>query len=202
MFKYEKEFLFKVGIEKENPQYATLLQEKLCGVNMGIKQAIQYFSQSVKNDDTELSDLLLKIATEKLSYFEMISQTIKLLNGKGNLLDYQTNLSGNDNIVATGDSCTDLLSDIAAEEQAKLVYQYLYEKISDVKVREMLNFLINCTEEHSKLLREAFNKIQRNKIKADFKLTKEPRMCFSFIKPKLNENSYEDFKRTPPTIKF
>lgn len=202
MFKYERELLFEIGIEKENPQYAILLQEQLCGANMGVKQAIQYFSQSLKTNDTELSELLLKMALEKLDHFEMVSQTIKLLNGESDSFDYQTNLNGNDNIVATGDSCTDLLSDIAVEEQTKLVYQYLCEKISDVKVQRMLSFLISSTEERSKLLREAFNKIQRNKIKADFKTNKEPRMCFSMIKPKISENSYEEFKKTPPTVKF
>ena len=41
-----------------------------------------------------------------------------------------------DYVTVTGDLCADLLSNIASEQRAKVVYEYLYRQIEDKKVRE------------------------------------------------------------------
>lgn len=200
MFKYEKEFLIVANVEQENPQYAEFMREQLSGINMGLKLSIQFMSQGHKFEEGNLSTLLLDLAAEELEHYELISRTVNLLYGsKEKILNVFGNTVSNDSMVVTGEPCTDLLSDIALEQQAKSAYETLYKQIDDEKIKNILRFIINREENHSLLLREAFNKIQREKIKENYKTSKEPQMCFSVIKPKLCENSYDEFKNTPPT---
>ena len=156
MFKHEKMLFHQVGIEKPNPQYAVLLQEQLGGGNGEMKAAMQYMSQSFRIKDPEIKDLFLDIAAEELGHMEMVAQTIHLLNGHDvdavtvQAGEVQThvqlglnpgliNASGYswtaDYVTVTGDLCADLLSNIASEQRAKVVYEYLYRQIEDKKVR-------------------------------------------------------------------
>ena len=165
MFKHEKALFHPVAIEKPNPQYAALLQEQLGGGNGELKAAMQYMSQSFRIKDQEIKDLFLDIAAEELGHMEMVAQTINLLNGHDVDADsvpageIQThvilglnpgliNASGYswtaDYVTVTGDLCADLLSNIASEQRAKVVYEYLYRQIDDKKVKEtrLLLFLL------------------------------------------------------------
>ena len=144
MFKHEKQFLEPVAIEKPNPQYAALLQEQLGGANGELKSAMQYMSQSFRIKDPEIKDLFMDIAAEELSHMEMVAQTINLLNGHDvdasaapageiethvllGLNPGLMNASGYswtaDYVTVTGDLCADLLSNIASEQRAKVVYE-------------------------------------------------------------------------------
>lgn len=110
---------------------------------------------------------------------EMVANTINLLNGHdlnaekttvGNIEDQVltglnpmlTNASGHpwtaDYVNVTGDLAADLLSDIAAEQRAKVVYEYLHRQINDKGVRDTIDFLLNREEAHNTLFREAFNR--------------------------------------------
>ena len=164
MFKHEKILFHPVEVERPNPQYAVLLQEQLGGGNGELKAAMQYMSQSFRIKDPEIKDLFLDIAAEELGHMEMVAQTINLLNGhdvdatKVQAGEVQThvllglnpgliNSSGYswtaDYVTVTGDLCADLLSNIASEQRAKVVYEYLYRQIEDKKVRETIDFLLN-----------------------------------------------------------
>lgn len=144
MFKHEKKLFHPVAIEKPNLQYAALLQEQLGGANGELKAAMQYMSQSFRIKDPEIKDLFLDIAAEELGHMEMVAQTINLLNGhdvNASEVPYgeiQThvlmglnpgliNASGyswtGDYVSVTGDLCADLLSNIASEQRAKVVYE-------------------------------------------------------------------------------
>lgn len=163
MFKHEKQLFHPVEVEKPNPQYAVLLQEQLGGGNGELKAALQYMSQSFRIKDPEIKDLFMDIAAEELSHMEMVAQTINLLNGHD--VDYEQvdageiqshvilglnpgliNASGyswtGDYVTVTGDLCADLLSNIASEQRAKVVYEYLYRQINDQKVKDTIDFLL------------------------------------------------------------
>ena len=204
MFKHEKMFFHPVSVEKPNPQYAALLQEQLGGGNGELKAAMQYMSQSFRIKDPEIKDLFLDIAAEELSHMEMVAQTINLLNGhdvdseKVPSGEIQThvilglnpgliNASGYswtaDYVTVTGDLCADLLSNIASEQRAKVVYEYLYRQIDDKKVRETIDFLLNREEAHNQMFRDAFNKVQNSGSNRDFGTTKAARMYFSMSDP-------------------
>lgn len=207
MFKHEKMLFHPVGIERPNPQYAVLLQEQLGGGNGELKAAMQYMSQSFRVKDPEIKDLFLDIAAEELGHMEMVAQTIYLLNGhdveagKVQAGEVQThvqlglnpgliNSSGYswtaDYVTVTGDLCADLLSNIASEQRAKVVYEYLYRQIEDKKVRETIDFLLNREEAHNQMFRDAFNKVQETGSNRDFGTTKAAKMYFSMSEPGAN----------------
>ena len=207
MFKHEKMLFHPVEVERPNPQYAVLLQEQLGGGNGELKAAMQYMSQSFRIKDPEIKDLFLDIAAEELGHMEMVAQTINLLNGhdvdatKVRAGEVQThvllglnpgliNASGYswtaDYVTVTGDLCADLLSNIASEQRAKVVYEYLYRQIEDKKVRETIDFLLNREEAHNQMFRDAFNKVQETGSNRDFGTTKAAKMYFSLSNPGLN----------------
>lgn len=220
MFKHEKPLFHPVEIDCPNPQYAVLLQEQLGGANGELKAALQYMSQSFRIKDPEIKDLFLDIAAEELGHLEMVSQTINLLNGHDvdantvNDGEIQThvllglnpgliNASGYswtaDYVSVTGDLCADLLSNIASEQRAKVVYEYLYRQINDKKVRETIDFLLNREEAHNAMFREAFNKVQDTGSNKDFGTTQAAKMYFSMSNPS-PDSAIKDKPVTPPSF--
>ena len=213
MFKHEKQFFHPVEVECPNPQYAALLQEQLGGANGELKAAMQYMSQSFRIKDPELKDLFLDIAAEELSHMEMVSQTINLLNGHDVdaasvpageiqshvLLGLNPGLINASGYSWTGDLCADLLSNIASEQRAKVVYEYLYRQIEDKKVRETIDFLLNREEAHNAMFREAFNRVQETGSNRDFGTTKDEKMYFSMSEPS-PQSSLNSVKSTPPSF--
>ena len=216
MFKHEKILFHPVAIERPNPQYAVLLQEQLGGGNGELKAAMQYMSQSFRIKDPEIKDLFLDIAAEELGHMEMVAQTVNLLNGHD--VDAEKVVSGEiqshvilglnpglinasgyswtaDYVTVTGDLCADLLSNIASEQRAKVVYEYLYRQIKDTKVRETIDFLLNREEAHNQMFRDAFNKVQNSGSNRDFGTTKAARMYFSMSDP--GPNTFENGETKP-----
>lgn len=221
MFKHEKMLFHPVEIEKPNPQYAALLQEQLGGGNGELKAALQYMSQSFRIKDPDIKDLFLDIAAEELGHIEMVAQTINLLNGHdvdaskvadGEIQSHVlfglspglVNASGyswtGDYVTVTGDLCADLLSNIASEQRAKVVYEYLYRQISDKKVRETIDFLLNREEAHNAMFREAFNKVQNTGSNQDFGTTKAAKMYFSLSEPSANDNPFKNSDFSAPSF--
>ena len=222
MFKHEKQLFHPVGVERPNPQYAALLHEQLGGCNGELKAAMQYMAQSFRIKDTEIKDLFMDIAAEELGHMEMVAETINLLNGHD--VDYRTvpageiqthvvlglnpgliNASGyswtGDYVSVTGDLCADLLSNIASEQRAKVVYEYLYRQIEDKKVRETIDFLLNREEAHNQMFRDAFNKVQNTGSDRDFGTTKAAKMYFSMSEPSPNNNPFSDVDTKHPSFK-
>ena len=204
MFKHEKLLFHPVGVERPNPQYAALLQEQLGGGNGELKAAMQYMSQSFRIKDAKIKDLFMDIAAEELSHMEMVAQTISMLNGhdvdadKVAAGEIQThvqlglnpgliNSSGYswtaDYVTVTGDLCADILSNIASEQRAKVMYEYLYRQIDDKRVRETIDFLLNREEAHNQMFRDAFNSVQESGSNRDFGTTKAAKMYFSLSNP-------------------
>ena len=204
MFKHEKQLFHPVAVERPNPQYAALLQEQLGGGNGELKAAMQYLSQSFRIKDQKIKDLFLDIAAEELGHMEMVAQTINLLNGHdvdadqvkaGEIQSHVIlglnpgliNASGyswtGDYVTVTGDLCADLLSNIASEQRAKVVYEYLYRQIDDKKVRETIDFLLNREEAHNQMFRDAFNEVQDSGSNRDFGTTRAPKLYFPLTTP-------------------
>ncbi|MBC5629091.1 manganese catalase family protein [Clostridium sp. NSJ-6] len=218
MFKHEKKLLHEVKIEKPNPQYAVLMQEQLGGGNGELKAAMQYISQSFRIKDPAIKDLFLDIGAEELSHMEMVAQTINLLNGHD--VDYKrvdvgeiqthvmfgltpglVNSSGApwtaNYVTVTGDLVADLLSNIASEQRAKTVYEYLYRQIYDKHVRETIDFLLNREEAHNALFREALNKVKDTGSNRDFGVTEDSRLYFDLSSP---GRHFDNPNPTPPSF--
>lgn len=222
MFKHEKQLFHPVEVEGPNPQYAALLQEQLGGANGELKAAMQYISQSFRIKDKEIKDLFMDIAAEELGHMEMVAATINLLNGhdvnysKTNAGEIQThvllglspgliNASGyswtSDYVSVTGDLCADLLSNIASEQRAKVVYEYLYRQISDKKVRETIDFLLNREEAHNAMFREVFNKVQDTGSDRDFGVTKDSKLYFNLSTPSPNTDAFKNINFEHPSFR-
>lgn len=204
MFKHDKQLLREVRVDAPNPNYAAMLQEQLGGAQGELKAALQYLSQSFRIKDPEIKDLFLDIAAEELSHMEMVATTINMLNGHnldaqnatiGNieahvltgLLPMLSNASGQLWTAAyvneTGDLAADILSNIAAEQRAKVVYEYLHRQINDKGVRETIDFLLNREEAHNTMFREAFNRIQDTGSLKDWGITKDSKLYFNLSTP-------------------
>ena len=222
VFKHEKKLLFEVKVEKPNPEYANLLQEQLGGANGELKAAMQYMSQSFRIKDPAIKDLFMDIASEELSHMEIVGTLINLLNGHD--VNYKniangtieakvltglnpglTNASGyswtSDYVSVTGDLCADLLSNIASEQRAKVVYEYLYRQIEDKYVREAIDFLLNREEAHNAMFREAFNKISKTGSNLSFGVTEDSKLYFDLSTPSPTNNEFKNSNFSHPEFK-
>ncbi|MDU3337104.1 manganese catalase family protein [Paraclostridium bifermentans] len=219
MFKHDKKLLREVKVEKPNPQYAVLMQEQLGGGNGELKAAMQYMAQSFRIKDPVIKDLFMDIAAEELSHMEMVAQTINLLNGHDvnfnavesgeiethvltGLSPVLINSSGApwtaDYVTVTGDLVADLLSNIASEQRAKVVYEYLYRQIEDKYVRETIDFLLNREEAHNALFRDALNKVKDTGSNRDFGVTEDSKLYFDLSTPGPNHDTKINI--TPPSF--
>ena len=88
-----------------------------------------------------------------------------------------------DYVTVTGDLVADLLSNIASEQRAKVVYEYLYRQIEDKYVRETIDFLLNREEAHNALFRDALNKVKNTGSNKDFGITEDSKLYFDLSSP-------------------
>lgn len=204
MFRHDKNLLEMVKVERPNPNYAAMLQEQLGGPQGELKAALQYISQSFRIKDPAIKDVFMDIAAEELSHMEMVATAINLLNGHdphapqatvGNIEAHVlsglnpmlTNASGQLFTAAyvnvTGDLVADLLSNIAAEQRAKVVYEYLHRQINDQHVRQMIDFLLNREEAHNTMFRECFERVQNTGSNRDWGVDEDARMFFNLSTP-------------------
>lgn len=207
MFIHDKRLLQMVRVERPNPTYASMLSEQLGGPQGELKAAMQYISQSFRVKDPEIKDLFMDIGAEELSHMEMVATTVNLLNGhdvagptvpsghiEGQVLSglapMLVNASGFPWTAAyvnvTGDLAADLLSNIGAEQRAKVVYEYLHRQINDKYVRQTIDFLLNREEAHNTLFRQALNKIQDTGSNRNWGVDSDARLYFDLSRPGTN----------------
>ena len=219
MFKHEKTYLHPVKVDKPNPNYAALLQEQLGGPQGELKSAMQYLAQSFRIKDPEIKDLFLDVAAEELCHMEMVAAAVNMLNGhdpdamnatvgnvEAHVLTGLTPMLANASgylwtaayVNETGDAAADILSDIAAEQRAKVVYQNLYRQIDDKSVRETIDFLLNREEAYNTMFREAFNRIQDSGSQKDWGATVDSRIYFDLSHP--GGQSFDPAKKQPPSF--
>lgn len=204
MFKHDKQLLHEVKVDKPNPNYANMMQEQLGGPQGELKAALQYLSQSFRIRDPRIKDLFLDIASEELGHMEMVATLVNQLNGhelnaqnttvgsvEASVLSGLTPMLANASgypfngvyINETGDLAADILSDIAAEQRAKVVYEYLYRQIQDKGVRDTIDFLLNREEAHNTLFRQAFNELEESGSLKDWGVTPDSKQYFDLSTP-------------------
>lgn len=88
-----------------------------------------------------------------------------------------------DYVTVTGDIVADLLSNIASEQRAKVVYEYLHRQINDKNVRNTIDFLLNREEAHNALFRQALNKVKDTASNKDFGVTDDSKLYFDLSTP-------------------
>ena len=220
MWLYSKKLQYPISIKNKDLSMAKYIITQFGGPNGELAASMRYISQRYTMPDEKGKALLTDIGTEELGHMEMVAQTINLLNGHDvnsasvSAGEIQThvllglnpgliNASGyswtSDYVTVTGDLCADLLSNIASEQRAKVVYEYLYRQINDQKVRETIDFLLNREEAHNAMFREAFNKVQDTGSNQDFGTTKAAKMYFSMSNPSTN-STFPNTEVTPPSF--
>lgn len=151
---------------------------------------------------------------------EMVGQTIHLLNGhelgydqvKVGEIETMTmtgltpglfNASGYswtaDYVSVTGDLPADLLSNIASEQRAKVMYEYLHRQIEDKKVRETITFLLEREEAHNALFREAFESVREDGSNLDYGTSEAASLYYDLSKPDSEKNPAQ-IKPNPPSF--
>ena len=90
------------------------------------------------------------------------------------------------------------MSDIAAEQRAKVVYQYLYRQIEDEGVREVIDFLLNREEAHNTMFRQAFNRIVDSGSQKDWGVTSDSRIYFDLSG---DGQHFDPARKNPPEFK-
>lgn len=221
MFQHDKKLLHPVKVDGPNIRYAAMLQEQLGGPQGELKAALQYLSQSMRIKDPEIKDLFLDIAAEEMGHMEMVATMVSQLNGhhldaenanvgniEAHVLTGLTPMLSNASgylwtaayINETGDLAADILSDIASEQRAKVVYQYLYRQINDKGVREAIDFLLNREEAHNTMFREAFNRIQDSGSQQDWGATADSRIYFDLSHPGGQSFDPAKSKDNPPSF--
>lgn len=90
------------------------------------------------------------------------------------------------------------MSNIASEQRAKVVYEYLYRQIEDKYVRETIDFLLNREEAHNALFRDALNKVKDTGSNRDFGVTEDSKLYFDLSTPGPNHDTKINI--TPPSF--
>src|SRR3954468_19954158 len=80
MFMHNKRLQYTVRVAEPNPRLATMMLEQFGGPDGELAAAMRYFTQALGEDDPGRKDMLLDIATEELSYLEVIGSIVAMLN--------------------------------------------------------------------------------------------------------------------------
>ncbi|MDD4036294.1 MAG: manganese catalase family protein [Bacilli bacterium] len=162
MWRYEKKLQFPVNIKNKDVRLAKSIVTQFGGPDGELAAALRYLSQRYTMPDERGKALLTDIGTEELAHVEMISAmvyqliqdaTIEELKAAG--LDgyyadhgkgiYPINASGvpfsATYFASKGDPIVDLYEDLAAEEKARITYEYLMNLTNDPDVIAPLAFL-------------------------------------------------------------
>lgn len=176
MWIYNANLLFDTRVSYPDPRMAQLLFAQYGGPDGELASAMQYLNQRFTMENKRVRQLLVDIGTEELAHLEIIGVTIrKLLKGihpkqmkelgiaehyveHGNGLFYM-NPSGNawtaDSLHQVGDPIADIMSNIAAEERARAVYEHLITLTDDPHLQDTLRFLRERELVHAARFQEA-----------------------------------------------
>ena len=162
MFKYVKHLEYPINVSKKDLKMAKLIISQVGGPAGELGATLRYFMQKYTMPDEKGRALLNDIATEEMAHLEIVGTIVHQLmkdatideikaaglekyytdHGKG---VYPINAEGvpfdASYINVTGNPLIDLSEDLAAEEKARGVYEYLIDLATDKDVISPLLFL-------------------------------------------------------------
>lgn len=182
MWLYEKKLQYPINIKKPDPRMARLIITAYGGADGELGAAVRYLSQrfSMPNDTTKA--IANDIGSEELGHLEMVGTIChQLLDGadcqmlkeagydsayvEHGLGVYPQDANGVPFTAAylqsKGDAITDLTEDLAAEQKAKKMYEYLIDLTDDPDVKEPLRFLRAREIVHFQRFGEAMEIVKR-----------------------------------------
>lgn len=162
MWIYEKKLQYPVRVEKKDVQMAKFLITQYGGPDGELSAALRYLNQRYTMPTNKGKALLTDIGTEELAHLEVIAALVyKLLKDAsveelkaaglgGHYADHDRALfyvDANANpwtatyIQAKGEPIADLHEDMAAEQKARVTYEWLINLSDDPGVIDALRFL-------------------------------------------------------------
>lgn len=162
MFEYNKKLQYPVKIKRTNPALAKFIITQYGGPDGELAASMRYLSQRYSMPYPELKALLTDIGTEELAHFEMIGAIVHQLTRDMSIEDIKK--SGFDTyfvdhtagvypqaasgmpwtaafIQVKGDTITDLVENMAAEQKARTVYDNILRMVDDPDVADPIKFL-------------------------------------------------------------
>ena len=162
MFVYEKKLQFPVKIATPNPKLAAFIISQYGGPDGELGASMRYLSQRYSMPYEEAKGLLTDIGTEELGHLEMIGAIVHQLTR--NLSYDEIKRSGFDTyfvdhttgvyptaasglpwsaaeMQSTGDTITDLMENMAAEQKARTTYDNILRLSDDPDVNNVIRFL-------------------------------------------------------------
>lgn len=79
MFMHNKKLQYTVRVSEPDPVLGTFMLEQFGGPDGELAAAMRYFTQGLGEEDPGRKDLLMDIATEKLSHLEIIGSIVAML---------------------------------------------------------------------------------------------------------------------------
>lgn len=181
MWNYEKRLQFPLKITHTNPKLAQIIISQYGGPDGELSASMRYISQRYTMPYPEVVGLLTDIGTEELAHFEMIGAIVYQLTK--NLSVEQIKESGFapyyvDHTLALwpqaaggipfntcefqskGDTITDLMEDMAAEQKARTTYDNILRLCDDPDVTDAIRFLREREIVHFQRFGEALRLVQ------------------------------------------
>ena len=181
MFIYEKKLQYPVKIKATNPALAKFIISQYGGPDGELGASLRYLSQRYSMPYPELKGLLTDIGTEELGHLEMIGAIVHQLTRDMSVEElkkagfetyfvdhtagvYPQFASGVPWSAATmavkGDTITDLVEDMAAEQKARTTYDNILRLSDDPDVNNAIRFLREREVVHYQRFGEALVRTQ------------------------------------------
>lgn len=181
MWNYEKRLQFPVNIKRTDPKAAQLIMSQFGGPDGELSASMRYLSQRYSKPFNDIGGLLTDIGTEELAHLEMVCAIIHQLTRNISVdeaktagfdayyIDHTVGLwpqaAAGIPFTATefqskGDTITDLLEDMAAEQKARTTYDNILRVVDDPDVREPIKFLREREVVHFQRFGEALERVK------------------------------------------
>lgn len=182
MFKYEKKLPYPIDIKRKDVRMAKYIITQFGGPDGELGAFLRYFSQKFSMPTPEGKALLNDIAVEEMGHCEMIcamvtqllkGATIEELKANGLEANYVEHGKGiypcdsNDipftaaALQSKGDPIADLAEDMAAEEKARVTYEYLIDMTNDQDLIDPLLFLRQREVVHYKWFKALYDRYKK-----------------------------------------
>lgn len=189
MWNYEKKLQFPINIKQQNAALAKYILNQYGGPNGELGASLTYLSQRYAMPCNEAKAILTDVGTEEIGHMEMVativSQLIKNMTPaqleRAGMGDYYANhgkgifpsTGGGVPFTAAyissqGDPISDLTNDMAAEQKARITYEYLMNLTDDPDVLNPLRFLRQREVVHFQRFGEALDIVQRKLAQPKF----------------------------------
>ncbi|MCL1901772.1 MAG: manganese catalase family protein [Firmicutes bacterium] len=186
MWIYEKKLECPVKILKPNPKLASLIITQYGGPDGELGASLRYLSQRFTMVTPQAKATLNDIGTEELAHFEIVGSIVHQLTKDCTLEEikkggydafyvehglgvYPQNAGGIPFTAAAmqskGDPIADLYENLAAEQKARVTYEYLLDMIDDPEVAKPIMFLREREIVHFQRFGEALNYVRAYQLK-------------------------------------